>query len=384
MRRHQEDDCGDFLLARRRGFLVGHAGRLMSFNVAWKAKAFGEGAERLAFKFRFLDQKGSTFQGPIMVAKESRFVEDTQEAKNYLRSHKHAYHKTFMRTQSTAAKFARTFNRRLADTVSVEELKYMPEIQFVKPYIFELGDEEACVTYNVLVEPMIQGQYRKFSDNHGDLAPDVKRDFVQENQGVDLVSAAMLLGRTVSANTSNNNEANEDTSLQPANALDVIPEGDEEEKAEEEDDEKEVVVEEEYADEDNTSFYALMRGSQVRRFDPLSVADTDYLQAFSHFSYEESVGKVMVVDLQGALQPGNSQKGLHKTFILTDPAIHQRNGSHSRNKTKRKFGRTDLGVRGMKAFFNSHVCNDVCRLLQLRDHQRSANVGYSEQGKQGI
>jgi hypothetical protein len=45
-----------------------------SYRVAWKKKAFGEGAERLAFKFRFLADGSDRFVGPIMVAKESRYV----------------------------------------------------------------------------------------------------------------------------------------------------------------------------------------------------------------------------------------------------------------------------------------------------------------------
>jgi hypothetical protein len=45
-----------------------------SYCVAWKKKAFGEGAERLAFKFRFLVDDSNRFVGPVMVAKESRYV----------------------------------------------------------------------------------------------------------------------------------------------------------------------------------------------------------------------------------------------------------------------------------------------------------------------
>jgi hypothetical protein len=44
-----------------------------SYSVAWKKQAFGEGAERLAFKFRFLSvESKNRFVGPVMVAKESR------------------------------------------------------------------------------------------------------------------------------------------------------------------------------------------------------------------------------------------------------------------------------------------------------------------------
>ena len=59
----------------------------------------------------------------------------------------------------------------------------------------------------------------------------------------------------------------------------------------------------------------------------------------------------MVVDLQGVIS-FNAAK-LH----LTDPAIHC--------SDLLRFGRTNLGERGMQEFFNHHACNEVCRKMGL-------------------
>lgn len=54
---------------------MGHLRRkeLPSFSIAVKDQHFNEGAERIVFKVRYLDQNGK-YTGPVMVAKESRFV----------------------------------------------------------------------------------------------------------------------------------------------------------------------------------------------------------------------------------------------------------------------------------------------------------------------
>eukprot|EP00639_Heterosigma_akashiwo_P024639 CAMPEP_0194693842 /NCGR_PEP_ID=MMETSP0295-20121207/20829_1 /TAXON_ID=39354 /ORGANISM="Heterosigma akashiwo, Strain CCMP2393" /LENGTH=300 /DNA_ID=CAMNT_0039584915 /DNA_START=25 /DNA_END=924 /DNA_ORIENTATION=+ len=59
-------------------------------------------------------------------------------------------------------------------------------------------------------------------------------------------------------------------------------------------------------------------------------------QAFSHFSYHKSGGRIMVVDIQGV---GD---------LYTDPQIHS---------LAQTFGDGDLGDRGMALFFGSHRCS---------------------------
>ena len=84
----------------------------------------------------------------------------------------------------------------------------------------------------------------------------------------------------------------------------------------------------------------------------------DVPQAFSHFSYIHSGRKALVCDLQGvyeeAARPG-------PRFDLTDPVIHY---SSSRGRS-RVYGRTDRGRAGIHRFFETHCCNDLCRLLRL-------------------
>lgn len=63
-------------------------------------------------------------------------------------------------------------------------------------------------------------------------------------------------------------------------------------------------------------------------------------QSLSHFSWQLTLGYMMIVDLQGV---GN---------VLTDPQIHCID--------KSKFGKGNLGYEGILMFFNSHNCNEYC------------------------
>ncbi|KAJ9448957.1 Eukaryotic elongation factor 2 kinase, partial [Diplonema papillatum] len=69
-------------------------------------------------------------------------------------------------------------------------------------------------------------------------------------------------------------------------------------------------------------------------------------QAFSHFTWAQSNGELMVVDIQGV---GD---------LYTDPQIHTWDG--------KGYGDGNLGLTGMSLFFNSHVCNYICKAMQLK------------------
>ncbi|KAF2109414.1 hypothetical protein BDV96DRAFT_502565 [Lophiotrema nucula] len=71
-------------------------------------------------------------------------------------------------------------------------------------------------------------------------------------------------------------------------------------------------------------------------------------QAFSHFTFERSKGQLLVSDLQGS------------GSVFTDPIIH--------TLDHKRFMLSDgnLGEDGFKFFFATHVCNDICRRLQLK------------------
>nr|XP_054762938.1 eukaryotic elongation factor 2 kinase-like [Lytechinus pictus] len=68
-------------------------------------------------------------------------------------------------------------------------------------------------------------------------------------------------------------------------------------------------------------------------------------QAFSHFTFERSGHKLIVVDIQGV---GD---------LYTDPQIH--------TSTGKEYNDGNLGSRGMALFFATHACNEICDHLEL-------------------
>ncbi len=125
---------------------------------------------------RFLDPTNGGYVGPVMVAKESRFVgehQSTQTPASLLRNDvlkntyqsQMAYHKNFMRTQNIAASFGRRFNDALDtaeehfDTESRVFLRGLPRIHFIEPMVVEVRENE--VEKNILIERYLVGEYKK-------------------------------------------------------------------------------------------------------------------------------------------------------------------------------------------------------------------------------
>eukprot|EP00658_Telonema_sp_P-2_P081838 TRINITY_DN8495_c0_g2_i5.p1 TRINITY_DN8495_c0_g2~~TRINITY_DN8495_c0_g2_i5.p1 ORF type:complete len:659 (-),score=157.74 TRINITY_DN8495_c0_g2_i5:352-2328(-) len=71
-------------------------------------------------------------------------------------------------------------------------------------------------------------------------------------------------------------------------------------------------------------------------------------QAFSHFSWQESGGELIIVDIQGV---GD---------LYTDPQIHTRTTADDASAS------ANLGQRGMAYFFASHTCTGICSKLGLK------------------
>lgn len=84
---------------------------------------------------------------------------------------------------------------------------------------------------------------------------------------------------------------------------------------------------------------------------PAKVVRIQMAQTFSHFTYEQSKQKEMVVDIQGV------------GFAYTDPQLHS---------VSLSYGRADRGTRGFNDFFKTHKCNDYCRAMKLTSREKSA------------
>jgi Alpha-kinase family len=197
-------------------------------------------------------------------------VEDFDKgSKSYLNSYRHSYHKTFMHTQATAAKFANMFNSAAEALIPKDDRRSVPVIEFLRPMIFEMVDEEKGATYNVLVEPFIKGKYCKFSDNTGNLERELKRDFYYENRDIAVTSAALLLGREVDIVPKNQHLS--DGTLKGQLGMAIIEEGSENEESDEVDESKD--------DDEGEGKDSLTNG-----FDASTMRPVDYLASFSHFT----------------------------------------------------------------------------------------------------
>ncbi|CAK0821785.1 unnamed protein product [Prorocentrum cordatum] len=85
------------------------------------------------------------------------------------------------------------------------------------------------------------------------------------------------------------------------------------------------------------------------------VRHQDAVQAFLHFSYAATGGRMMVADLQGVARPAE--------VLLTDPQVLSLEAA---------FGPGDLGAPGMRACLAAHRCGPSCRRLGLQPPSSAA------------
>lgn len=253
------------------------------------------------------------------------------------------YHREFLRTQDIANEYAKKFNSALDnlvhhfDAINHRWVKNLPRIEFIEPMVVEVWDNGQ--ERNILVEKFLDGEYKKFNNNMGYVDKEARSEEEDSRPVDDLVGQMNNLG---------------------LGAIDEECSEEEDSDSEEEDE-----GEEENGNEEDDLF-------DNEESAPVSgtyrdVKDAYFPQAFSHFTYEKSKRHFMVVDLQGVF---TIRADGTRCYELTDPVIHKH-----RKKSKQKyrtwtFGRTDRGEKGMKAFFKSHKCTEVCKLLGLTEIYR--------------
>ncbi|KAL6765996.1 kinase-like domain-containing protein [Haematococcus lacustris] len=95
-------------------------------------------------------------------------------------------------------------------------------------------------------------------------------------------------------------------------------------------------------------------------------------QAFSHWSWVHSGGRELLCDIQGVgarwtdpqVGAGGCLLLLHGNETAQAPA-EDLVASLQVNSVATKYGRKDMGAKGIAAFFGSHRCNDFCRALGI-------------------
>jgi hypothetical protein len=268
--------------------------------VAIHQEAFGEGAERLAFRFYEVAADGRTIVGRHMVAKESRLVleehADERSRKDFVR--------TFCETQQVARRLAEKFNEKLSKIPRIDQAT--PKVTFLDCSIYQL-DDMFLGKQSVLVEDRLdESKWFKWNANNGYVEGKKTPTFTEE-----IMRSAL-------------------TSLDKID-LNIIEEGSDDEDEEESDEDERHIV-------------------------PILYTPSQVAQAFSHFSYCESRRRRLVCDLQGVYDEKNN------VLRFSDPAIHYYN--HLREDRRMVHGRTDRGRKGIGMFFETHKdnCSLLCKL----------------------
>lgn len=292
-------------------------------SVALNKRAFGEGAERYAFRFFEVGEDGKTVVGSPLVAKESRLVLDGDEGS------REKFVNIFCETQQLARRIADEFNQKLDHLYRVD--KRTPRVSFLDCSIYELDDQNNG-KQNVLVEEKIDHlSWHKWNTNNG---------YIEGMEEVpeftnDKMKSAMEHLTNIDLND-NNMEIPNKSGIKPT-YLGAIEEDEE-------------------SDESSDSSADEERGesSQVTS---IKFTASDVAQAFSHFSYLATGRKRLICDLQGVFDEKSNM------LKFSDPVIHYFN--HRRQDRQSVHGRTDRGRKGMAMFFDTHkeCCGHLCRLV---------------------
>lgn len=93
-----------------------------------------------------------------------------------------------------------------------------------------------------------------------------------------------------------------------------------------------------------------------------SLVNANFPAAFAHWTFVESGGEIMVSDIQG-VRTGTG-------YILTDPCVHSVIDQDG-------YGVSDLGMVGVKEFFQKHRCNKLCNDLGLGRDDADLDLGHA-------
>ena len=310
--------------------------------MALKTRIVAEGGERMCHKFRMIDRETSSFHGVPLLAKVDRYESNLPPGIEERAAFN--FHKTHIVLQNKAASLALLFNKKLtrlllkphelsrigatARDVGMALAKKKCPFVYVIPCSLYSAIGYPNPTRHFHVEEMLKGKWQKWNDNKGGVWRESESG---SGGGADTRRLAIA----------------SDTKESAARAVDTFGEGIFDEADDESDEE---------TDSDDGFDDGLDDGfggggqHQDLSFDNI-------LQTFSHFTFHATREKLMVVDLQGVFY----QNMRPMRYALTDPVIHEssKTGRHHIN------GRTDRGIEGMQDFFRTHVCNGLCKALQL-------------------
>eukprot|EP00804_Cyclotella_cryptica_P004564 CCRYP_006898-RB/>CCRYP_006898-RB protein AED:0.05 eAED:0.05 QI:2166/0.8/0.66/1/0.6/0.16/6/373/438 len=275
--------------------------------LAINSNYLGKGAERVAFRCRLADsQSRSHFVFDDMVAKETKDVERFEEKRDF--------HEGFAQSQDFANYLAMQFNNHLKCIPSYSALE-TPQLRFVGCSVLMLEDPNFRndVRY-VLVEKMLDAdrfRWTKWNDNNGMV------DGKKKHMPIDVDFELRQLQKEEATN------------------LGAIEEGDE------------------CSDDDSISdVETSSSGDEVGGYQTSTeINPSEYLQAFTHFTYRFTNKRVMVCDLQGR---------------------------------RMVYGRTDKGQTGMNAFFKTHKCTKICKYLELSAKNKKWQRDWRQDCAQGM
>jgi hypothetical protein len=306
--------------------------------LAMNINSCGYGAERIAFR-SYMSEEASPYAFTLgaMVAKETNSVHRMVENEEF--------HRSFCETQGIASYLAGVFNQRVCSAPSYCQ-DTTPVVSFLDCSVLVLKDHTVSGgKKDVLVEKMLDTKrfkWSKWNDNGGGV--EGQAFHAPLNIEYELKLLGMSNGK-----------------------LEGVEEEDSEEESEgpSEDDSSEEEPSNSGPDSEDSNADA-------------SITPSDYLQAFSHFSYVYTGKALLVCDLQGIF----NTETVPPKFELTDPAIHSVSGSSGR---RLYFGPTDKGRKGMQQFLNTHKCSSICHSVNLsksnpywyRDFRKNHNQKFS-------